>query len=315
MLTRRQFLQRTSAFAALFGLTHSPATEAAPPQFTAVAHGATFGIPPESELLGRLFKATDVRAKPQMTAQALTKLPAESLHPLLGISEDGWWYRIAEGYLPRESMQPIPPYERPPRPIALHKGYYEVIAPSTALRAACTPYAAITGRYPFGTLMYVHDWLTDDHGQLWYALSLTADGGGAFGWANALHFRRWLPRPSPLSQPTLWLESAQQALSLYDGETFIGKTAMHAPPLLRSIGTLRLGLPSARAPRAPYLHTWQMLLTPQHGKPIPLYGVNWHNRFGTPSSLPNIELPILAARQLYELLGGAHVREIAVVID
>lgn len=314
MLTRRQFLQRTSAFAALFGLTHIHAAQPAPTHFTTLVHGATFGVPPESALLGRLFKATDVRPKPQTTAKPLRQLPAESLHPLLGVSEDGWWYQIAEGYLPRESMQPILPYERPPQPTELHKGYYEVIAPSTTLRSACTPYATTSGRYPFGSVVYVHDWLTDDHGQVWYALTLTADGSGTLGWANALHFRRWQPRPSPLSQPTLWLDAAQQTLSLYDGETFIGKTAIHAPTLPHGMATLRLGLPSARVTRVPYLHTWQMLLSPQHSRPLPLYGVNWHNRFGTPNELRNVELPILAARQLYEMLGGAPVREIAVVI-
>lgn len=314
MLTRRQFLQRTSAFAALFGLAQGGSAEPAPMHFTTLAHGATFGVPPESSLLGRLFRATDVRLKPQATAKALKQLPAESLHPLLGVSADGWWYQIAEGYLPRESMQPILPYAPPPRPTELHTGYYEVIAPSTTLRTACTPYAAVVGRHAFGSVMYVHDWLTDDRGQVWYALTAAADGSGTLGWANALHFQRWRPQPSPLSLPTLWLDAAQQTLSLYDGETFIGKTAIHAPILAHGTAKMQLGLPAARAAKAPYLHMWQMLLTPQHGRPLPTYGVNWHNRFGMPSDWRNVELPILAARRLYEMLGGAPVREIAVVI-
>jgi len=139
MLTRRQFLQH-SAFAALLSVAHSPMTAAS---FAALAHGTTFGVPPESELLGRLFKATDVRAAPRASAKVVKQLPANHVQPILAVSDDGWWYRIAEGYLPREAMQPIPPYVRPPKPTALHAGYYEVIAPSTTLRAACAPYAAI----------------------------------------------------------------------------------------------------------------------------------------------------------------------------
>jgi hypothetical protein len=85
-------------------------------------------------------------------AQALrssSSCPPITYNRSCAVSDDGWWYRIAEGYLPREAMQPILPYVRPPKPTALHAGYYEVIAPSATLRAACTPYAAIYGAYPF----------------------------------------------------------------------------------------------------------------------------------------------------------------------
>lgn len=311
MLTRRQFL-RHSAFAALLGMAHSQMSAAS---FAALAHGTTFGVPPERALLGRLFTTTELRAQPEATAKTVKALPAESLQPILAVSDDGWWYRIAEGYLPREAMQPILPYVRPPEPAALHTGYYDVIAPRTALRAACTPYAAINGSYPFGTVLYVHDWLTDDRGQIWYALTLTADGSGTLSWTSALNLQRWSPRPSPLRQPTVWLDSAQQMLSLYDGELFIGKTAIHAPVLPQDQAVLRLGLPCARAAQAPYLHLWHMLLDPQRGKPVPLYGANWHNRFGMPNALHAIELPVLAAKQLYTLLSGTALSEIPVVIS
>ncbi|MCE7948153.1 MAG: twin-arginine translocation signal domain-containing protein [Chloroflexi bacterium CFX4] len=316
MLTRRQFLQRTSAFAALFGIGQGSKAEAAsaPPSLTALAAGSTLGLPDEAPLLGRLFSATQVRAKPQATAKALKRLPADSLHAIQGVSSDGWWYQIADGYLPREAMQPILPYERPPHPTELHTGYYEVIAPITTLRRACSPYAELVGRYPFGTVLYVHDWLTDDARQTWYALSLTADGRGAFGWASALHFRRWLPQPSPLRAPALWLEVAQQSLSLYEGEAFVGKTAVHSGNLPPDSGTLRVRLPCARASEPPHLHMWQMLLQPRLGKPVPFYAANWHNRFGTPNTYRAVELPIFAARWLYNMLGGAPMAEIPVVI-
>lgn len=316
MLTRRQFLQRTSAFAALFGIVQGSSAQAAmaPPALSALAAGSTLGLPKDAALLGRLFTATAVRAKPQATAKALKRLPADSLHAIQGVSPDGWWYQIADGYLPREAMQPILPYERPPQPAELHTGYYEVIAPTTTLRRACSSYAEIVARYPFGTVVYVHDWLTDDARQTWYALSLTADGRGTFGWASALHFRRWLPQPSPLRAPTLWLEVAQQSLSLYEGEAFVGKTAVHSGNLPVDSGTLRVRLPCARAAEPPHLHMWQMILQPRLGKPVPLYAANWHNRFGTPNENRALELPTFAARWLYDMLGGAPVTEIPVII-
>jgi hypothetical protein len=310
MLTRRQFLQR-SAFAALLGIAHSQATEAL---LAVLAHGTTFGVPPETELLGRLFKATDVRAAPQATARIVAQLPAERVQPILAVSDDGWWYRLAEGYLPRQAMQPILPYVRPPKPTALHTGYYEVIAPSTTLRAACTPYARICGAYPFGTVVYVHDWLTDDRGQVWYALTATAEGNGALSWTSALNLQRWLPPPSPLRQPTVWLDCAQQTLSLYDGELFLGKTLVHAPVLPPDRAVLRLGLPCAYTADLLPPRPWHMLLRLRLGAPVPLYGVTWHNRFGVPNAFSAIELPVLAAKQLYQLLSGAAADEIPVVI-
>ncbi|RMF51930.1 MAG: twin-arginine translocation signal domain-containing protein [Chloroflexota bacterium] len=313
MLTRRQFLQRASALAALLGMAHSheAATSAS---LAALICGATLGVLPEAALLGRLFKTAEVRAKPQPSAKVVKQLPAQSLQPILGVSADGWWYQLADGYLPRQAMQPILPYVPPPQPCALCKGYYEVIAPSTTLRDACTPYARINGSYPFGTVFYVHDWLIDDKHQAWYALTKTADGSGLLSWANALHFRLWLPQPSPLKEPTLWLDGPQQMLSLYDGEAFIGSTAIHAAPLPRGSAKLQLGLPCTSAAEAPYLHLWQMLLYLPLGKPVPLYGANWHNHFGTPSASRAVELPVLAARHLYTLLSGTGLTEFPVVI-
>jgi len=310
MLTRRQFL-RHSAFAVLLGIAHSQATMTS---FAALAHGTTFGVPPESELLGRLFKATDVRAAPRASAEVVKQLPAERVQPILAVSDDGWWYRIAEGYLPREAMQPILPYVRPPKPTALHAGYYEVIAPSTTLRAACTPYAAIYGAYPFGTVVYVRDWLTDDRGQVWYAFTSTAKGNGTLSWTSALSLQRWLPQPSPLRQPTVWLDCAQQTLSLYDGEQFLGKTAIHAPWLPPDQAVLQPSAPSAHTADLLPPRPWSMLLHRQRGAPVRLYGCNLHNRFGMPSQHSAVELPVLAARQLYQLLGGAAVSEIPVAI-
>ncbi|MCS6872245.1 MAG: hypothetical protein NZ571_12410 [Anaerolineae bacterium] len=316
MLTRRQFFKRAGAFAALFGLTNSRQVAPASADFTALAYGATFGVPPESALLGRLFAATDLRTQPLSAAPSLKKLPADSLHAILGVSEDGWWYKVAEGYLPREAMQPILPYEQPPQPTELHKGYYQVIAPTTVLRTACTPYARINARFPFGSVIYVHDWLTDDNGQVWYALTSTAEGKGMFGWANALHFQRWQPQRAPLQQPALWLDTEQHTLSVYEGETFIGKTAACTVPLPHDTATLRLGSPCTHTFReAPYLCMWQMSLFLQRGARLPLYGVNWHNRFGTTSQTRAIELPILAARQLYEMLGGAPGHEAVVIVS
>jgi hypothetical protein len=310
MLTRRQFLQ-CSAFAALLGVAHG---QAGMTSLAALAHGTTFGVPPETELLARLFEATDVRAAPQATARSVKQLPANHIQPILAVSDDGWWYRIAEGYLPREAVQPIPPYVRPPKPTALHTGYYEVIAPSATLRAACTPHAAIHGAYPFGTVVYVRDWLTDDRGEVWYAFTPTAEGDGTLSWTSALSLQRWLPRPSPLRQPAIRLDCAQQTLSLYEGEQFLGKTAIHAPLLPQDQAVLQPCAPSAYTADLLPPRPWHMLLHRRRGAPMPLYGANWHNRFGKPNAQRAIELPVLAARQLYQLLSGAAVSEIPVAI-
>jgi hypothetical protein len=101
---------------------------------------------------------------------------------------------------------------------------------------------------------------------------------------------------------------------LYDGERFLGKTAIHAPLLPQDQAMLQLGAPSAHTADLLPPRPWSMLLHRQRGAPVRLYGCNLHNRFGMPSQHSAVELPVLAAKQLYQLLCGAAVSQIPVLI-
>ncbi|GAB4544101.1 MAG: hypothetical protein OHK0023_00350 [Anaerolineae bacterium] len=314
-LTRRQFLGRSGAFAALLGLPKLSAAEMTP---NAPILGTTLGVPTEVPLLGRVFRTIEARTEPKKSAASTGRLPSDSLYAIRGVSEDGWWYNTPKGYVPREAMQPILPYARPQLPADLSQvqGFYNVIAPTVTVKSHCTGYASILGRVSFGAVMYVHDVLVDDHKQVWYCVSPSMNGSGLFGWASALSFSPWHPPKTGLAAPALWVDAAHSKLSVYDGEMLVGETAIHAGGLARGVGTLKVTLPASAAyAGGHYVRSWLMLLQGALGKPMPVYGAYWHNRFGVPHTYHNVELPPLAARWLYNMLGASPIAEIPVIIE
>lgn len=301
---------------ALLGLPKLDAATATTPN--APILGTTLGVPTAVPLLGRVFRTVEARAEPKKSAVPTGRLQSDSVHAISGVSEDGWWYITPKGCIPREAMQPILPYVRPELPADLSnvRGFYDVIAPTVAVKSHCTGYASTVGRVSFGAVMYVHDVLVDDNKQVWYCVSPTMNGSGLFGWAAALSFRRWLPPKTGLNAPALWIDATHSKLSVYDGEVLVGETAIHAGGLPRGVGTLKVTLPAAAAyAGGHYVRAWFMMLQGALGKPMPVYGAYWHNRFGTSHTYHNVELPPLAARWLYNRLGASPIGEIPVIIE
>lgn len=315
MLSRRQFLRRTGGFAALMA-TAAPSRPPEEIPVMATLFGTSLGLSETLSPVGRAFNVTTVYPKPDVHTRPISQLLPDSLNPLLGVSPDGWYYRIKEGYVPRESLQPILPYERPTHDPKHFKGFHETVAPFTAVRQYCAGHAPIVGRVGYGAVLYVHDHLTDDKRQTWYAVSVGHTGAGLFGWVPALHMRRWVPPQTALSAPALWIDNARCKMSVYDGETLIGETAIYGTELPRGLGHVKVNLPAAWASFPPaFIRSWILLYYPQDRKPMSMYGAFWHNRFGTPSKQASIEMPMHAARWLYNMLGGVNQAEIPLVVD
>lgn len=312
-LSRRQFLRRSSAFAAMFCLPVAGRTPELVQGMAAIL-GTSLGMPDALQVSGRAFSRTGVHERPEPTSPLTGYLMPDSIQSILDLSEDGWWYRLPEGYVPREAMQPIV-LSSPPAPED-ENGHYEVVAPLTTIRDYCSGLAPILGRIAFGAVVYVHDRLTDDNGQVWYAVSGSQSGAGVFGWAPAAHFRRWTQAGSPmLESPAIWIDTHHHKLTVYDGERLIGESAIHSKPLLRGAGVFMAFAPSTWTMQPPFVRPWVMALRGGTGAPAQVHGVYWHNRFGTGSSGTHIELPTFAARWLFSMMSSARQTEIPTIIE
>lgn len=329
IISRRQFLRRAGSFVALAGL---PGIEGQGQTGGAAARaaeriniaGTSLGLPSSLDptpVVGRALRLLDLRSRPDAAAPVVGKVQPQSVSAIGGLSTDGWWYTVLDGYVPRELMQPILPYTRP-APSDMN-GYHEVVSPVTQVRQFCAGHAPIVAHVGFGGTLYVHDRLTDDRQQVWYAVTGSESGQGFYGWASGPHLRRW--QADSLTVPggsaampadlTLWIDPKGCKLSAYDGERLIGETAIYAGPMLRGPATLHVDAPGAWVTRTPFVRPWLMRLQPEVRPAVQVYGAFWHNRFGIPCSGPHLELPIFAARWLYHALLHSPNHQAAVIIE
>lgn len=311
-ISRRAFLKRSGAFVALLG---SLSNTGVITQGRAAILGTSLGLANLPDIVGRPFSITPVYPAPDPAGTITGKLMPDQPTPIVSLSDDGWWYEVPKGFVPRETLQPIHPYQTPTATRDL--GFYEVIAPMSIVRDCCASHGQIVARLAFGSLAYVHDHLMDDRNQLWYAVSGTPSGSGLFGWAQAATLRRWTANvKTRLTEPSIWIDSQRYKLTLYDGEQCVGETAIHSGPLLLGMGRLAANTPSIWYDVPPYAYSWNMLLHRDFGKPTHLRAATWHNRFGVPGEQQQfIDLPLFAARWLFNVLAYSPRAGIPVVIE
>jgi len=277
-------------------------------------------MPDQADIVGRPFTITPIYATPTVgntPGTSVGSLMPDSTTPIHGLSDDGWWYAVPKGYVPRETLQPIEAYTLPGLLAEPEHGFYEVVAPMAVVRDCCAYHGRVVARLAFGSLAYVHDHLTDDHGQLWYAVSGTPSGAGPFGWTPASNLRRWLYNPKTrLAEPSIWIDSHTHKLTVYDRDQFVGETALYSGLLLPGMGRLAANTPSTWYDMAPYAYPWNMLLHRDYGKPVHFRGATWHNRFGLPGEQRNFaDMPVLAARWIFNMLAGAPRTGVPVAIE
>lgn len=296
-------------------------------QSRAALLGSSLGLPEgrdSLEIAGRAFTLTEVYDAPHHNAEGIGYLLPDSVDAIVGLSDDGWWYQISPGdykadacYVPREALQPVAPYRLAENYSADdHTGYYEVVAPLLSIREFCAGHATVLARLGYGAVVYVHDGLTDDAGQAWRAVTVTESGAGFFGWLGAALIRPVQTGIAPrLSAPMIWIDSATSRLSVYDGDRFIGESAMYSEPLVRGAAALNASAPAAWVPEPPFARPWTMTLDSPLSGPIPVNGAFWHNKFGGGRAKVGIDLPIIAARWLYDMVSQSAARSVPVVVE
>jgi hypothetical protein len=285
-LSRRAFLKQTGLAGAALGIAPHAANSVSTLVDTAPA-------------LGRAFTLTDVYQHPDQSSSVIHQLAPDSVHPITASATDSW-YRLSNGYVPRQVLQPIEAYTRPD--LVESPGFWaEVVAPVSAIRGWCAGHAPIVTRLGYGAVVYVNDLLTNDRGEVWYGLAAQTDAP-LIGWSNALHYAKYASETDPKSNihdPRIKIDTRQFELTVYDGNYKLYGTRIYSP-VMRSTSTTLSPVQPGTSLDSLYALGIPWLMQLDTG--FQLYGAFWHNRFGTQNPNPGVELPPHAARWVYSFL-------------
>lgn len=253
---------------------------------------------------GRALRPVTVHTRPHSSAPAVRQLWPDVIVPLVG--EQGGWYRVQGGYVPRDALQPISlSAVTEPMMIPALPFWGEVTAPATAIRQWCAADAPLMTRIGHGGTARIVDSLpaTEADGPSWYGIG--DQSGGILGWSQASH---WQPAPMPEAEAALQLiiERERQRIIVFAGERPVVQAAISIGETL-SPGSYPLCLgPVAGAPLrlVEYDSTllgapWQLVFGSTHT----LSGVYWHNLFGRPADGPAVQITPVLARWLYRHSG------------
>ncbi|MCZ2095064.1 MAG: twin-arginine translocation signal domain-containing protein [Anaerolineae bacterium] len=276
MLSRRQFLQAAGIAVVAHALPRLPAPSFEPP------YGQT--------LFGRALETLPVHAAPDAAAPLVTRLWSDTVTPILDTR--GGWYRLPNGFAPRQGIQPmIAPARRAETPAA-PPFWAEVSGALAVVRAFCAANAPIRARVGHGGVLYVTDYLPDD-GIDWYGVAEN-EGGDLLGWTQTA---AWSPASVDHALPTLSLavDTRTRQLTAYDGD----RVLLTAP-----VATGRDLLPGVypitrrRPTESQDEHTgapWSLAF----GDDLTLSGAYWHNRFGTTAPGAALQVTPALAKWLY----------------
>lgn len=284
--SRRQFLQ-------LVGVTLLANQLKLPPLFDLPSHSP-------SAVCGRALSVVPVYSGQSVVGQ----LWPDSVIPILGLEGD--WFRVAEGYVRRVSLQPMQPYE-PAEDVPLPESAFwaEVAGPVAAIRRWCAADAPLATRIGHGGVARVIDALPDERtGKVWYGVA--AEAGDLLGWTQAVHWRPAQAQVQTAPDRAVHIDLSTQRLMAWDGDQPVLRALISTSPSLppgnyavtgRQTGGFRFHSPEH--PNAFYGLPWAVFF----GNNRALVGVYWHNQFGAPVPGPAVQLTPLLARWLYGWLG------------
>jgi hypothetical protein len=205
------------------------------------------------------------------------------------------WYRLSGGYVPTDSLQPMQPYTPDPHSAPASVGTpIRLSGPSASVREWCAADAPLVARLGHGAVVYVVDYLPDDHSG-WYGVT---DGSrDLLGWTPAVLWAAVTTSAAPSVIHHLELDRAGGQATLYAGAQPVLQTACAIGDQLAPgmYPIQRCSLTSWHGSRHAIPHTLA-------GEGFRLHGVYWHNRFGLAQTGSTVELPTLAASALYDLL-------------
>lgn len=271
-----------------------------------------FVFPNEAVYQGRALGAAVVYHAPGDGAPVVRTLWPDSITPLLEARGD--WYRVPDGWIRRELLQPMTPYT-PPDIVSLPDAPFwaEVTAPVAPVRAWCAADAPLVTRVGHGGVALVIDALpADQPGMAWYGI---ADATGELlGWTPGV---RWEVIKSPPIGEGIRPSSAagsienfiEITLSTYTLTAWEDNTAVLTAPV--SLGA-DIQPASCMIQRHQPAITWSDSMEGQTRYGVPwaldlgaagfLTGAYWHNRFGAAAPGPALQGSPALARWLYHWL-------------
>ncbi len=267
-----------------------------------------FAFPHEAVYQGRALTAAPVFASPAVTASVARTLWPDSITPLLETRGD--WYRVPDGWVRHELLQPMTPYT-PPEVMPLPDVPYwaEVTAPVAPVRAWCAADAPLVTRIGHGGVAQVIDALpADQPGMAWYGIA--DETGELLGWTPGV---RWSALTLPESFQGLRSYSTKNlveiTLSTHMLTALEDNTAVLTAPV--SLGA-DIEPASCMIQRRQPAITWSDGAEGQTRYGVPwtidlgaaglLAGAYWHNRFGAVAPGPALQVPPALARWLYHWL-------------
>ena len=284
MLSRRSFLQLVGASLA--------ATVLRPTPLLAAARTETYQ--------GRAFSALPIYATRNSSAQPIAHLWPDGVATILDSDDD--WYQIPVGWVRREGLQPILPYDASVYHFVQDTPFWaEVAAPVAPVRAYCSADAPLVIRIGHGGVSQVIDTLPDEPNG-WYGIADQV--GNLLGWTQGVFWRPVETEIYDGKDHGLHLDRKRRLMTAYEGKQPILEVPFSDGAGLQAgeftsqrgvIGGLRW-----QADKSYQGVAWQTLF----GDGQMIAGVYWHNRFGyTVSDGPAGQTTPLLARWLYGWLG------------
>ncbi len=286
MLTRRSFLQ-------LVGATVAAATLSPLTRLTAAVNTDVYQ--------GRALTALPVYVKPGITQPVVGRLWPDSITSI--IDQQSEWYRIPEGWVQREGLQPMLVYD--PQDYVFSQAapfWAEVAAPAVSIRTYCAADAPLVTRVGHGGVLKVIDTLPGEPNG-WYGVA--NEHGDLLGWTQGVFWRPVTFDDDSRSKRTLYFNQQDFLMTAYQGDEVVLQAPFSSGDGLAagSFQPLR-GLVSGRV-AGYYGVPWQTMF----GEGQTIAGVYWHNQFGR--SVTNgsaVQITPLLARWVYGWAGeDAHI--------
>ena len=274
LLSRREFLR----FAGISLI----AAQIPLPTFSAV----------QKSMYARAFGAVAIQSAPTVESALVRHLWPNTVLEVESI-ESGW-YRLADGFVPVESLQPMQPFIPDGTKSVLETGMpITVSGPAAAVRQWCAADAPLVTHIGHGGTAYVADYLPDSYSG-WYAIS-DADHS-LLGWTQAIFWSSVTEIEIPQANKVVVNRQTNQ-ISAYRGQRLVMQSACSVGDLVDTGYYPLTGRQFAARQGSRYGIPHSL-----YADGLSLYGVYWHNRFGTSHPGLSIELPILTAATIYSML-------------
>lgn len=282
MLTRRTFLQLVGTTVA--ATTLRPLT------------GLAAAVDAETSF-GRAFAAVPVYATPDANQPAVGRLWPDSKVSIVDGAGD--WYRLSNGWVRREGIQPMLPYDADDYIFHVQAPFWaEVAAAAASVRAYCSADAPLVTRVGHGGVMQVIDALPGEPNG-WYGVA--DENGTLMGWTQGVFWRPVTAADASSEGRTLRFDRSTFLMSAFERDELILQSPFSSGEALKAGQAQAIrGAIGGRNLSGYAGVPWEM----KFGQNPVIVGAYWHNQFGQAvRDGAAIQLTPLLARWAYGWLG------------